>query len=234
MAPRAPAVARHLRDPLPDWNNRLPMPLREPLSTTTSGETERNGHPAASRAHEPEVRKRDAVRTRKEILNSARAAFAAKGFEQVGVREITRGAGVNPALINRYFGTKLELFGEAVLTLDPAPQAGRTLLDRLCAVVCARDDARPRDREVFTAVARSAASRETRRDIADFLRLQAIEPIAASLDAADAEVRAGVVVALALGVQILREILGSAALCEADAPIMERLVASALTSITNS
>jgi AcrR family transcriptional regulator len=36
------------------------------------------------------------------------------GYEQVGVRDIAARAGVDPALVNRYFGSKEGLFAEAV------------------------------------------------------------------------------------------------------------------------
>lgn len=40
--------------------------------------------------------------------------FSRQGFERTTVREIAGEAGVNPALINRYFGGKEQLFAEAV------------------------------------------------------------------------------------------------------------------------
>jgi AcrR family transcriptional regulator len=53
--------------------------------------------------------------TREAILESAREAFRKHGYDQVGVREICAGAGVNCALVNRYFGSKIELFREVLL-----------------------------------------------------------------------------------------------------------------------
>jgi AcrR family transcriptional regulator len=48
------------------------------------------------------------------ILTAARARFSRKGFEQVGVRDIADAAGVNAALVIRYFGSKEDLFEQAV------------------------------------------------------------------------------------------------------------------------
>ncbi|HEX4225530.1 MAG TPA: TetR family transcriptional regulator [Pseudonocardiaceae bacterium] len=45
-----------------------------------------------------------------------RAAFTASGYDGVGVREIAAGAGVTAMLVNRYFGSKEQLFAEAVDT----------------------------------------------------------------------------------------------------------------------
>jgi AcrR family transcriptional regulator len=59
-------------------------------------------------------RSRDAARTRAAILSSAQLAFAAKGYSQTGVREIARAAGVDPALVRRYFSSKEGLFTAAL------------------------------------------------------------------------------------------------------------------------
>lgn len=51
----------------------------------------------------------DAVVTRQEILAAARELFAAHGVDGVSVRRIAARAGVNHALVHRYFGTKDEM-----------------------------------------------------------------------------------------------------------------------------
>ena len=60
------------------------------------------------------MRQRNAAATRQAILQSARRAFAKSGYSGAGVREIARGAGVTAMLVNRYFGSKEQLFAEAV------------------------------------------------------------------------------------------------------------------------
>ncbi|MCA9878016.1 MAG: helix-turn-helix transcriptional regulator, partial [Thermomicrobiales bacterium] len=52
----------------------------------------------------PCPRKRSAPATRQAILEAARVCFTQGGYDQVGVRELASRAGVDPALINRYFG----------------------------------------------------------------------------------------------------------------------------------
>jgi AcrR family transcriptional regulator len=47
-------------------------------------------------------------------LNSARLAFTRSGYDGVAVREIAPGAGVTAMLVNRYFGSKEQLFEEVV------------------------------------------------------------------------------------------------------------------------
>ena len=58
------------------------------------------------------ARRRNAAATRAAILASARRAFARAGYDGVGVREIAKGAGVTAMLVNRYFGSKEQLFAE--------------------------------------------------------------------------------------------------------------------------
>ncbi len=59
--------------------------------------------------------------TRAAILGAARQAFADLGFEGATVREIAARAGVDPAMIHHYFGSKEKLFLAAVdVPFDPA------------------------------------------------------------------------------------------------------------------
>ena len=58
-------------------------------------------------------RKKDAEKTRLDILNAAAAVFAEKGYAQAGMREIARRAGITPALIVRYYESKENLYALA-------------------------------------------------------------------------------------------------------------------------
>ena len=67
-------------------------------------------------------RRYSAEDTRSVLLYQAKRAFTAAGFDDVGVREIAQASGVNPSLVNRYFGNKQGLF-EAVLEAQPDASA---------------------------------------------------------------------------------------------------------------
>ncbi len=57
----------------------------------------------------------DSAVTRQVILAAARELFAAHGVDGVSVRQIAARAGVNHALVHRYFGTKDEMVGAILL-----------------------------------------------------------------------------------------------------------------------
>ncbi|WP_433790524.1 TetR family transcriptional regulator [Actinoplanes sp. CA-252034] len=58
--------------------------------------------------------------TREAILSAARSAFAEKGYDGASIRAIATGAGVDPALVHHYFGTKDKLFLETMNSpVDP-------------------------------------------------------------------------------------------------------------------
>jgi len=60
------------------------------------------------------ARRRDAEATRKAILEAAKVHFARSGYEGAFLRDIAIDAGVDAALINRYFGGKEGLFAEVL------------------------------------------------------------------------------------------------------------------------
>src|ERR1700704_3725161 len=59
-------------------------------------------------------RRRDAAATRSAILEAATRRFACQGYQHAGVREIAADAGVDAAMVNRYFGSKEGLFAEVI------------------------------------------------------------------------------------------------------------------------
>ncbi|MFC4565966.1 TetR family transcriptional regulator [Nocardiopsis mangrovi] len=61
------------------------------------------------------------TRTRDQILSTAREQFAELGFGGTTIRGIARGAGVDPALVHHFFGSKEDVFVEAMrLPYNPA------------------------------------------------------------------------------------------------------------------
>ena len=73
-----------------------------------------------SEARAPRGRRPGAPDTKAVILAAARERFATSGFARTSVRAIAADAGVDPALVHHYFGTKDDLFLAALeLPVDP-------------------------------------------------------------------------------------------------------------------
>lgn len=58
--------------------------------------------------------------TRSAILNAAMSQFAEVGYDAAGIRQIAAQAGVDPALVIRYFGSKAALFDRSLEELGHA------------------------------------------------------------------------------------------------------------------
>ncbi|SUD48342.1 transcriptional regulator BetI [Nocardia otitidiscaviarum] len=73
--------------------------------------------------------------TRAAILDAARVRFAEVGFDRASIRSIAAAAGVDPALVHHYFGTKQQLLTAALdIPADPSVVTGAIAavpLDRL-------------------------------------------------------------------------------------------------------
>lgn len=113
----------------------------------------------------PAARPRNAAATRGALLTAARELFAVDGFERTTVRAVAERAGVNQALLFRYFGNKERLFAEAVTDLALRPlQEGppETLLERLVTATLADE---PTSAMFFAALSTGASA-------ADAVRLQ--------------------------------------------------------------
>ncbi|MFI7498215.1 TetR/AcrR family transcriptional regulator [Streptomyces sp. NPDC049687] len=61
-------------------------------------------------------RRRDAAATRQALLGAARGRFTRLGYDRTTLRDVAADAGVNLALIKRYFGSKEGLFKAALAT----------------------------------------------------------------------------------------------------------------------
>lgn len=65
--------------------------------------------------------------TRDKLIHHARLRFWSKGYSNVSLREISKAAGVDVALVSRYFGGKQGLFEATLkdsLVADGLPQSG--------------------------------------------------------------------------------------------------------------
>ncbi|MDU0348512.1 TetR/AcrR family transcriptional regulator [Actinomyces sp. MRS3W] len=83
-------------------------PLSASTPATSTAAPRRRGPRSGSRSAATTETTRDA------ILHAARASFLAKGFAKTTIRGVARAAGVDPALVSYYFGSKGDLFGASM------------------------------------------------------------------------------------------------------------------------
>jgi AcrR family transcriptional regulator len=136
------------------------------------------------------MRQRDAERTRAALLNAARTLFSTRGFANTGVREVAELAGVNSALVSRYFGSKQGLFRatlEEVLDITPMLQGDRRRfgVDVVSIFFDAQDAPGPLAMMIL-----SAADPEAHATSVELLHKKALMPLAKWLGPPDGEGRA--------------------------------------------
>ena len=174
-------------------------------------------------------RGRNAKATRQAILEAAKTCFMHDGYAQVGVRDIAARAGVDPALVNRYFGSKEGLFSEAVASkfdLRHLLDGDRATLGERLARYVLEKKANGADYNPLVALLRSSSS-----DVCTGMMRSAvlegfIRPLAARLEGPDAWSRAELVGSTLLGLLVHRTVIGGAE--AADNERMLALVAPAL------
>jgi AcrR family transcriptional regulator len=176
-------------------------------------------------------RARNAAATRQAILDAARSCFAQDAYEQVGVREIAGRAGVDPALVNRYFGSKEGLFAEAIgkkFDLSNIFAGDRaTLGERLTRYVLKK---KPPGAEYdpLLAMLRSSSSDVCGGMFRNALLDGFVRPLAARIDGPDALQRAELIGSTLLGLLVYRSVIG---LDTANADDGEPLIASVAATI---
>jgi AcrR family transcriptional regulator len=153
--------------------------------------------------------------TREAILGAARRAFAEHGYQHATIRGVADLAGVDPALVHHYFGTKQELFVAAVqlpvnpveqlmAVLDEDPgQAGRRMVETFLSVWDHAATQNP-----LLALIRSAVGDEhAAAMLREFITEEVLGQIAHRLGSADARLRASLVGSQIIGLAMARYIV---------------------------
>lgn len=170
--------------------------------------------------------------TREAILAAARRQFGELGYDRTTLRGVAAEAGVDAALVVHFFGSKQRLFLVSVeLPLDPTElveqlaSGPRDAIGERVAVfaVGALEDTDARNR--WIGMIRAATSEpEAARVFREVLETRVFAPLAASLGAEDAPLRAALVGTQLVGVAMARHIVGVEPIASAD----HREIASAI------
>ncbi|MDD7963804.1 TetR/AcrR family transcriptional regulator [Actinomycetospora lemnae] len=169
------------------------------------------------------------------ILDAARTRFAGEGFRSATVRAIAGDAGVDPALVMHYFGTKQALFVAAMeFPLDPAQVVprllgpgidglGERLVRFLLTVIDDLGDANPMLGLVRSAVGHPDAARMMREFLGEAILDRLAQAIHEAIDTDRPRLRADLCASQVVGVLVARQILALPELAAAD---RETLVAA--------
>lgn len=180
-------------------------------------------------------RSRNAAASRAAILAAARAHFTRAGFGDAGLRGIAADAGVDPALVIRYFGSKERLFAEAVaqgFDLSALLAGGRDGFgERLARYLLSKaDHAGAAAFDPLVALLRSAGNEQAAAPFRQAVDEQFIRPLASWLGGDRAAERAGLIAAYLLGLALARDILRLPSLSAGEIEPLVALVAPAIQS----
>lgn len=174
------------------------------------------------------VKTRNAANTREAILQAARARFMQDGYDHAGLRAIAADAGVDPALICRYFGGKERLFAAVLATSGKDPMevlAGdRATFGMRVARAMLVESSRSPDRMAFVQLAiRSSNSPIASKLVHAQIQKQFAVPFAEWLGGEHAARKAWLVGSILMGVAAMIAIGAVPTTDEADADMIDRL-----------
>ena len=155
------------------------------------------------------ARSRDAAASKEALLKAAQRLFGQQGFEGTTIREIGVQAGVDAALIARYFGSKADLYIAAVAAEDaegtPNEYEG---LQQMADVVVTRADRRGPG-PILQAIVRSDTSPEIRHAASERMARRLVDPLVATMRARGVDrpqLRAEMAVSALFGISLGRSL----------------------------
>ncbi|MFJ9431250.1 TetR family transcriptional regulator [Streptomyces sp. NPDC101490] len=208
-------------------------------SARASGDTGGGGAPGGGRPTRAPAgtagaeRRRDAAATRRRLLDAARDLFAEHGYEGATVRDIAERAGVNQALLFRYFGSKQGLLTEVVArggleqVRDTPPEE---LFETALRSMLTRDPDGTEDRSLEVYLRSLGRGEETAGALRE-LGEKYQSALASLSGAEDAALRADLAMAWLLGIGILRTVVAREPLASADPEAVCRLVLGTLDGL---
>jgi AcrR family transcriptional regulator len=166
----------------------------------------------------------EAVDRRDQIVAAAADEFSELGYDAATMRSIATRAGVDPALLHHYFGTKSDLFGAAVrapmrpdlelprILSGPRHEIGESVVRYLLITL---DDPKVRKRAIML-VRAGVGNKLTTPLFAAFLQREVLARMVELVDAPDAELRASLVASQIAGLVVGRYILQLPGLATAE------------------
>lgn len=185
-------------------------------------------------ASDADRRPRNADATREDLIVAAKRLFARNGYDGTGLREIASAAGVNAALISRYFGSKKGLFAAAIegtfasLPLQPENKAD---FGRQITAIMAMKDNYQEDLDLFMMIARASGNEDAEEAVRDAATTGFLEPMARLIGGPNAQKRAAMIMAILTGGAMLPMLVGRNALEGFDEEAMALYLAPSIQQL---
>lgn len=163
----------------------------------------------------PRTRRYDAAGTRSALLRAAALRFARYGYDRSSVRDIAKDAGVDAALVYRYFGSKEALFDAVSTSTGLFEPLCHLPLDEVSAWICEAVSMGPTEEEAphpLLTKLRSSSREETVGRLREEVTEVFSQGFARRLEGEDAELRAELLAAWLMGITLLRLAIRSPAL----------------------
>jgi AcrR family transcriptional regulator len=181
----------------------------------------------------PPARRRNAAVTKETLRRAALEAFTRSGYDGVGLREIATAAGVDPRLVGRYFGSKAELFAETLeLTTESRPMVPPVTDDAAAELLT-----RPRAENYlngYLMTIRSTSNPEATAILREVIERSGTQSVAARLTGPHRNGRAALLIAINMGILLMRDILGTTALTDEEAEELVPYLEAAFAAIAGS
>lgn len=149
-------------------------------------------------------RRNDAQASRRALLDAAGVLFDERGYQGATLRDIGERAGVDPALIARYFGGKEGLYLAALEHTEPVPEADPHAVFARLLAKSEHDNA---NNPICLAMVSPTLSDGLREQIRAMMERRLVDPLGRRLQDAGVDrprLRAELLVAVAIGVTLSR------------------------------
>ena len=151
--------------------------------------------------------RRSSEQTKADILAAARERFGAAGFHGATIRSIAADAGIDPAMVMRYFGSKDQLFAAAAefdlkfpdLSVVERRQLGKALVSHFLD--------RWEGDEALVMLLRSSTTNEDAVARMHQIFVSQLQPMVATLVSNASSIRAGLIATQILGLALCRYVL---------------------------
>jgi len=173
-------------------------------------------------------RPKSAAATKQAMLEAAHGRFLQESYENVGLRDIAGDVGVDVALVSRYFGSKEELFREVLgmgrkEDILPAEMTRAEISAYLARLFVQQGGDENEHVERRLIMLRSASSPTASAIVRETLRKDVLRPLAEKLGGECAELRASSLMAVWMGMTIMRTVMTVEPLCGRGDDIEHRI-----------